>query len=75
MTVQSIPNFTAPAAKLWADISSDKRKLLLGNVYCGQCKGSTIITNFSGVVRSGDLLLVGKCAACHEDVARVIETN
>ena len=75
MTVESIPNFTSPAAKLWTAIPSDKRKLLLANVYCCKCGGSTTITNFSGVVKSGDLLLVGKCAACHGDVARVIETS
>ncbi len=73
MTVESIPNFTAPAAKLWATLPIATKKLLLANVYCGRCRGSTTITNFSGVVRSGDLLLVGKCAECHDDVARVIE--
>jgi hypothetical protein len=26
-------------------------------------------------VKSGDLLLVGKCAECHGDVARVIESR
>jgi hypothetical protein len=72
MTVESFPNFTAPAAKLWATLPPDT-KLLLANVYCAQCRGSTTITNFSGVVRSGDLLVVGKCAECHGDVARVIE--
>lgn len=35
----------------------------------------TTITNFSGAVRSGDLLLVGKCAECHGDVARLIDSN
>jgi NAD-dependent SIR2 family protein deacetylase len=49
------------------------KKLLLANVYCGKCGESTTITNFSEVVRSGDLLLVGKCAECHDDVVRVIE--
>ena len=74
MTVESFPNFTAPAAKLWAAVPADTKKLLLANVYCAKCRDSVIITNFSGVVRSGDLLLVGKCAVCHGDVARVIET-
>ena len=74
MTVESLPTFTPPAAKLWAAISSDHRKLLISNVYCRTC-GVTTITNFSGVVRSGDLLLVGKCAQCHGDVARLIESN
>ncbi len=73
MTVESIPNFTAPAAKLWATLPTATKKLLLSNVYCGKCRGSVTITNFSGVVRSGDLLLVGKCAECYGDVARVIE--
>jgi hypothetical protein len=74
MTVESLPTFTPPAAKLWAAIPSDSRKKLLSNVYCSKC-GMTTITNFSGVVRSGDLLLVGKCAECHGDVARLIESN
>jgi hypothetical protein len=73
MTVDSIPYFTVPATKLWATLPLATKKLLLANVYCGKCRGSTTITNFSGVVRSGDLLLVGECAECHDDVARVIE--
>jgi hypothetical protein len=31
------------------------------------------IANFSGAIKGGDLLLVGRCAECHGDVARVIE--
>jgi hypothetical protein len=33
----------------------------------------TTIINFSGAIKGGDLLLVGKCDQCHGDVARVIE--
>jgi hypothetical protein len=73
VTVESLPDFTAPAAKLWATIPAATKKLLLANVYCGNCRGAVTITNFSGVVRGGDLLLVGKCAECHGDVARVVE--
>ena len=62
MTVESIPNFTEPAAKLWEAIPADIKKLLLANVWCGHCSDATIITNLTGVVRQGDLLLVGKCA-------------
>jgi hypothetical protein len=75
MTLESIPNFTEPAAKLWKAIPADIKKLLLANVWCGQCSDATIITNFTGVVRKGDLLLVGKCARCHGDVARLIESS
>jgi hypothetical protein len=73
VTVESIPNFTAPAAKLWATLPIATKKLLLSNVYCGQCRRAVTITNFSGVVKSGELLLVGKCEECYGDVARVIE--
>ena len=75
MTVETIPNFTEPAAKLWKAIPADIKELLLANVWCGQCRDATIITNFTGVVRKGDLLLVGKCARCHGDVARLIESS
>ena len=73
MTIESIPKFTPPAAKLWAAILSETRKMLLSNVWCGKCRHEVTITNFSSTVKGGDVLLVGKCSECHEDVARVIE--
>lgn len=73
MSVESIPNFTRPAAELWAALPADTKKLQLANVYCGHCGRAVTITNFSGVVKGGDLLLVGKCAECLGDVARVID--
>jgi hypothetical protein len=75
MTVESIPKFTDPAAKLWATIPVDTKKLLLSNVYCGKCRHGVTITNFTGVVKAGDLLLVGLCSECRGDVARVIEKS
>ena len=75
MTIESIPKFTGPAAKLWATIPSHSKKLLLSNVWCGKCRHAVTITNFSGVIKAGDLLLVGLCSECHGDVARVIETG
>jgi len=73
MTVESIPSFTDPAAKLWAKIPPDTKKLLLANVWCSKCRHDVTITNFTGVVKAGDLLLVGLCSECHGNVARVIE--
>lgn len=75
MTLESIPKFTAPAAKLWATIPSHTKKLLLSNVWCGKCRHEVTITNFSGAVKGGDLLLVGLCSECRSDVARVIEMS
>lgn len=75
MNVESIPKFTAPAAKLWGNIPADKKKLLLSNVWCVKCRHEVTIKNFTGVVKAGDLLLVGQCSECHGDVARLIESR
>lgn len=75
MAVESIPKFTAPAAELWAAIPSESNKRLLSNVWCSNCRHAVTITNFSGAVKSGDLLLVRSCAECHGDVARLIESS
>jgi hypothetical protein len=72
MTVESIPKFTPAAAKLWEAIPAETRKMLLSNVWCGTCGHEVTITNFSGTVKGGDLLLVGFCSECHGDVARLI---
>lgn len=74
MTVESTPEFTRPAAVLWAAIPSEAKKMLISNVWCGKCRHEVTITNFTGAVSKGDLLLVGKCSECQGDVARVIES-
>ncbi|MDD5177527.1 MAG: hypothetical protein PHQ05_14005 [Sterolibacterium sp.] len=75
MPLESIPEFTHPAAKLWKAIPADTRKLILANVWCGKCSHGVTIRNFSGAVKGGNLLLVGKCSDCHGDVARVVESK
>jgi len=75
MTIESLPKFTPPAAKLWATIPSHTKKLLLSNVWCGKCRHEVTITNFSGAVKAGALLLAGLCSVCRGDVARVIEMS
>ena len=72
LTIESIPKFTALAAKLWATIPIDTKKLVRSNVWCGKCRHEVTITNFSGAVKAGDLLLVGLCSECRGDVARVV---
>jgi len=73
VSIEKISHFTDPAAVLWASIPAETKKQLLSNVYCGKCRRGVTITNFTGVVKSGDLLLVGLCSECRGDVARVIE--
>lgn len=75
MTTESLPRFTTPATKLWATIPNHTKNLLLSNVWCGKCRHEVTITNFSGVIKSGNLLLVGVCSECRGDVARVIDQS
>jgi len=73
MGVESIPDFTPLARERWESIPADIRRRLLSNVWCSRCRHETTIINFSGTLKAADLLLVGKCAECQDDVARVIE--
>lgn len=73
MAIESLPTFTNPARQRWESIPANIRQRLLSNVWCGQCRFETTITNFSGAIKGGDLVLVGKCAEGRSDVARVIE--
>ena len=73
MSIDSVLSFTPPARQRWESIAADIRKRLMSNVWCGSCRHEVTITKFTGAIKGGDLLLVGKCAACHGDVARVIE--
>jgi hypothetical protein len=75
MPIESIPKFTDPAAKLWSAMPPETRKLLLSNVWCSKCRHEVTITNFTGAVKGGDLLLVGLCSICRGDVARLIEAG
>jgi hypothetical protein len=75
MTVESLPSFTPPAAKLWRSIPAEARKRLLSNVWCVDCRHTVTITHFTGAVKGGDLLLVGLCSECRGDVARLIESD
>lgn len=75
LNVESIPKFTAPAAKLWARVPAEFKKRLLSNVWCAHCRQEVCITNFSGTVRGGDLVLEGLCSRCGADVARLIESS
>ena len=73
MGVESFPDFSPPARQRWEAIPAEIRQRLLSNVWCGHCSHETTITNFTGTIEGGDLLLVGKCVECRVDVARVIE--
>lgn len=71
--VESLPTFTKPARQRWESIPANIRQRLLANVWCGHCGHEVTITDFSGTIKGQDLLLIGRCASCRGEVARVIE--
>ena len=75
MPIESPTTFTPKAAEIWANIPADAKKRLLANVWCSRCRHSVTITNVTGAIKAGDLLLVGLCSECRGDVARVVEAG
>ena len=73
MSVEQLPDFTPEARKFWELIPAETRHKLLANVWCGDCRDTVTIRNFSGRMTGSDLLLVGSCSVCKGHVARVIE--
>ena len=66
-------NFTPQAAALWGSLPEERRRQLLSNVWCTKCRHGVTITNFTGTVKDGSVLLVGLCAECRSDVGTVVE--
>jgi hypothetical protein len=48
---------------------------LIDNVWCSGCSEPTTIIDFTGIVKSNDLVLQGYCKRCGGAVARVIENE
>lgn len=68
-------NFSNKAERIWSKIPPDIQKRLLTNVYCAQCGGVTTITDYTGRIVNGDLILKGSCVRCGNPVTRLIEGN
>lgn len=51
MANESLPNFTKSARQRWESIPTNFPQRLLSNVWCGQCRHETTITNFSGATK------------------------
>ncbi|MHB8236624.1 MAG: hypothetical protein ACYDDD_04070, partial [Acidithiobacillus ferrivorans] len=68
MSVESFPHFNGPARQRWESIPANTRQLLLANVWCCQCRYSVTITDFSGAIQDGNLILKGKCSKCRGEV-------
>lgn len=66
-------SFTPQALKFWDAIPGETRQRLLRNVWCVHCSKETTITQFTGRIQRGDLILTGQCNKCQGEVARVVE--
>lgn len=60
------------ALKLWMSLPADTRRLLLSNVWCGECRKSVTIVDYHAELR-GVVVLQGFCGTCGHKVARVID--
>ena len=71
--IENINEFSATAAMNWMQLSDHTREQILSTVWCSRCCVEVRITAYSGALRSGELLLVGKCSICRNDVAKTID--
>lgn len=55
------PSFTPAAALLWVSVWPEARERVLANVWCGSCRRSVLIVNYTGEEKNGDGVLRGKC--------------
>jgi len=67
--------FTPQAAILWSAISKENQQRVLKNVFCGKCRTSVEMVQFTGKVEQGKIILEGLCAVCGGKAVRVLETS
>ena len=75
MNTLRLPVFTPSAAKLWAKLSTEDKKDILENVFCGMCRDTTTMFNASGKTEKGCLVLNGQCVVCLSPVGRFVEAD
>jgi len=61
------------AAQKWSKIPKEIQQKLLDNVWCGGCKGSCTIVDYTMTNDKVGIVLRGQCKKCGGGVARVIE--
>jgi hypothetical protein len=67
--------FTPAAKLLWGSIPVAAQEDILNNVWCGDCRSSRQIVDFTGVCKDGDVRLQGFCSECGHIVVRIVETS
>ena len=60
------------ALALWQALPAETRRMILGNIWCGQCSKVVTLSDYS-VELHGEVVLKGFCGVCGHKVARVVE--
>ncbi|MFH0764728.1 MAG: hypothetical protein V1927_06990 [Candidatus Omnitrophota bacterium] len=60
------------ALELWQGLPADTRRMLLSNVWCGECRKAVTIVDYHAELK-GVVVLQGFCGTCGHKVARVID--
>ena len=60
------------AARKWKQVPQDLQKRIVDNVFCRECRNTTIV-DYDIHDNEYGVLLKGKCKKCGNDVARVVE--
>jgi hypothetical protein len=68
------PKLTPPAKKRWEQIPERRRKDILENVWCSQCRTVVGIQLREGEMSARSLVLRGTCKKCGGEVARLVES-
>jgi RecJ-like exonuclease len=61
------------AEKIWRAIQKSHQQSILNSVWCGQCRGSTTIMDYSAQMAGNSLVLIGKCQVCGKEVRRLVD--
>ena len=66
------PDMAKEALELWQGLPADTRRMLLSNVWCGECRKAVTIVDYHAELK-GVVVLQGFCGTCGHKVARVID--
>lgn len=65
--------FTSPAARIWNAIDPEDQHALVSKAWCNKCCAEVTVTDYSGSIKAGHVLLDGVCAQCNGVAYRFIE--
>lgn len=61
------------AIRAWSLVPERAKALILSNAFCINCGNASFAPGYAVCLSGGNILLRGKCAACGEPIARVVD--